>query len=329
MHDLPKRLEQSEAYWLIIGGTGFVGRALAEVLSRPAHQARRPRLLVPTRHRAHAQRLSHLPTVDVVQADVHDDGDLQRLVAGASAIVNLVGVLHGDEAAFDRAHAALPRRLAQACQAAGVRRVVHVSAIGASAEAPSKYLRSKARGEAFLRAADLDLTILRPSVVFGAQDQFLNLFARLQRVLPLMALAGGEARFAPVWVGDLAEAIARCLEQPATIGQTYECVGPEVLTLAQLVQAAGRYAGHARPIVPLPMWMGRLQAALFECLPGEPLMSRDNLDSMQVPNIATPGQPGLPALGIQPATLDSVAPGYLSPRHGTSRLEALRARHPT
>ncbi|MBT9599217.1 MAG: complex I NDUFA9 subunit family protein [Vitreoscilla sp.] len=314
------------AHWLVLGGTGFVGRALCEALSRPEH-ADGPRLLVPSRRPAHGQLLRMLPRVDLIETDVHDDAALAGLVAGADAVVNLVAILHGSEAAFERVHVALPRRLAAACRAAGVRRVVHVSAIGATPDAPSRYLRSKARGEAVLREAGLDLTVLRPSVIFGASDRLLNLFASLQRFAPVVPLAGASARFQPVWVGDVAEALARCLEQPGTVGRTFECTGPEEMTLADLVRAAGRYAGHERPVVPLPDALARLQARLMEWAPGEPLMSRDNLDSMRMPNIATPGVPGLPALGITASPLSAVAPGYLAPGQRCGRLDAARAVH--
>lgn len=338
MHDLPKPSDEAAhvppvigpeaaAYWLVLGGSGFVGRALTEVLCRPEHDIDSPRLLVPTRQRLHAVGLGHLPKVDVVQADVHDDSDLAKLVDGAAAVVNLVGILHGDEAAFEQAHIALPRRLARACRASGVRRVVHVSALGAGEKAPSMYLRSKARGEAILRDAGLELTVLRPSVMFGSEDRLLNLFAKLQRFLPVLPLAGADARFAPVWVGDVAEALARCLADPKSIGEAYECTGPEVLTLAQLVQAAGVYAGHASHLLPLPAWLGNLQAALLEWWPGTPLMSRDNLASMRVPSVATPGRPGLAALGIRPTALDGVAPLYLGQRYGCARLDSMRAQH--
>ena len=337
MHDLPKPSDEAThvppvmgpeaaAYWLVLGGSGFVGRALAETLCRPSHDEG-PRLLIPTRQRAHALRLGHLPKVDVVQADVHDDGDLAKLVAGADAVIHLVAILHGNEAAFDQVHVALPRRLAAACREAGVRRVVHVSALGASTNAPSHYLRSKARGEAALRSAGLDLTVLRPSVIFGAEDRLTNLFARLQRFAPVLPLAASDARFQPVWVGDMAEALARCLADPQTIGQTYECAGPDVMTLAELVSASGRYAGHASRIVALPPTLSRWQAALMEWWPGTTLMSRDNLDSMQVPSVAALERPGLAALGIRATALDSVAPDYLGGVAGCARLDMLRAQH--
>jgi NADH dehydrogenase len=312
--------------WLVLGGTGFVGRALARTVVRDGTRAG-PRLLVPTRRRAHAQALSLLPGVDVIEADVHDDAALTDLVAGAEAVVNLVAVLHGDEARFEQVHVGLPRRLAAACLRTGVRRLVHVSALGVAADAPSRYLRSKARGEAVLRDAGLDLTLLRPSVIFGAEDRLLNLFAALQRFAPVVPLAGAEARFQPVWVGDVARAIARCLADPRTIGQTYECAGPQQMTLADLVRAAGRWAGHPRPVLPLPAAAATLQALLMECLPGEPLMSRDNLASMRVPNVATPGSPGLAALGVAATPLAAVAPAYLGPDARQTARDRQRARH--
>jgi NADH dehydrogenase len=314
---------------LILGGTGFVGRALCGTLSRAAAAAPSGsslRLRVPTRHFPHAQALQPLSLVDVLEADVHDDAALERLVQGCDAVVNLVAILHGSEAAFEATHVQLPTRLAAACAKAGVRRMVHVSALGVGPEAPSRYLRSKARGEAVLRGADLDLTVLRPSVIFGAEDRFLNLFARLQAVAPVVPLAGAHARFQPVWVGDVAEAIVRCLADPKTIGLTFECAGPEVKTLAELVQLAGAAAGHARPVLPLPDGLARLQAWAMELAPGEPLMSRDNVDSMRVPNVASGLLPGLSALGIEATPLLAVVPGMLAPGTGTGRLDGWRSR---
>lgn len=304
---------------LILGGSGFVGRHLCEKLARLQWRA-----TVPTRRASNAQHLQTLPLVNVVSADVHDETTLARLVAGHDAVVNLVAILHGNAAAFERTHVELPAKLARACLAAGVPRLVHVSAIGADDRhpeaAPSLYLRSKSRGEAVLKAevADgLQLTVLRPSVIFGAEDHFLNLFARLQKLFPFMPLAGAQARFQPVWVEDVAQAVVQCLQQPATIGQTHELCGPSVYTLKQLVQLAGRAAGvnhgRGRPVIPLPMVLGRLQALLMELAPGQPLMSRDNLDSMRVANVASGRLPGLAALGITPAALTAIAPGYLGP----------------
>ena len=312
------------AHILILGGSGFVGASLCERLVERERGG--GRIVVPSRHPARAQHIRPLPTVELVAADLYDDAQLARLVIGSDAVVNLVAQLHGSEAAFQRTHVELPRRLGEACRAAGVRRVLHVSALGASPSAPSRYLRSKAAGEAALQAAGLDLTLLRPSVIYGERDRFLNLFATLQKVFPLLPLAGAPARFQPVWVEDVASAIVRCLDDPTTIGQTIECTGPRELTLRELVQRAGRWSGHPRPVFGLPAGLATLQALMLEALPGEPLMSRDNLASMQVANVASGSLPGLERLGIAAADIDSVAPTWLDPRRGIARLETWRAR---
>jgi len=307
---------------LVLGGTGFVGRSVCE---RLVERNASTRLTVATRRLAQAKSVQFLPTVDPVECNVHDDAQLARLVTGHDAVVNLIAILHGSAADFEQVHVQLARRLAAACAAVGVKRLVHVSALGVSADAPSHYLRSKAEAEAILQAAPLQLSVLRPSVIFGAGDSFLNLFAALQSVFPVMPLAGVDARFQPVWVEDVSEAVLRCLERPDTIGQTYECAGPQVYTLGELVRLAGRLSGHQRPIVALPESLGRLQAAAMELMPGVPLMSRDNILSMRVPNVATGQLPGLKALDIDAASLLSVAPSYLSAGQGVARLDRWRA----
>ncbi|MEY3611464.1 MAG: hypothetical protein RJB14_1186, partial [Pseudomonadota bacterium] len=245
------------------------------------------------------------------------------------AVVNLVAVLHGSEERFESVHVDLPGKIASAMKKAGVRRLVHISALGADPQGLSMYQRSKARGETVLHNAGLQLTVLRPSVIFGAEDKFLNLFADLQAVAPFMPLAGSGTRFAPVWVADVARAVAVCLQKPDTIGQTYEICGPDVMTLGELVQRAGQWAGvnqcRGRPVIGLPMWVGWLQAAAMELAPGEPLMSRDNLASMKVDNIATGQYPGLQALGIAAASAAGVAPTYLGHRGPRSKLNRWRA----
>jgi len=306
----------------VLGGSGFVGRALCERLSASSASLR---IVVPTRRLQHARPLWPLPALDVLQADVHDERELTQVLAGCDAVVNLVAILHGSADEFERVHVALPRRLAQACAAAGVRRVVHLSALGVASAAPSHYLATKAAGEAVLQQAPLALTLLRPAVMFGAEDHFMNLFARLQAVLPLMPLACAGAGFQPVWVDDVAAAIVACLLRPESAGEVYECAGPRVYTLSRLVHLAGQWSGHDRPQLRLPLWAGQLQALALELLPGPPLMSRDNLKSMQVPNIPSGQRPGLDALGIRPTALEAVAPLYLGAQDGRARLEPLRA----
>ncbi|ODV05181.1 MAG: NAD-dependent dehydratase [Rubrivivax sp. SCN 70-15] len=312
---------------VVLGGTGFVGRALCERLVERSQGG--GRVVVPTRRLAHGVALRPLPTLELVEADVHDAAALTRLIAGADAVVNLVAILHGSAARFQRVHVELPRTVARACAAAGVRRLVQVSALGVGPQAPSNYLRSKTEGEAVLQAqaqaGRLALTLLRPSVIFGAEDRFLNTFAALQALAPLIPLAGSHAHFQPVWVDDVATAIAACLDRPQSIGKTYELVGPKVYTLSELVRLAGRWSGHERPQIALPEFAARLQALAMECLPGEPLMSRDNVASMRVPNVASGQLPGLEALGIRATALDAVAPGYLGAVSGRARLERLRA----
>lgn len=309
---------------LVLGGSGFVGRSVCERLVR-----RFPglHLVVPTRRLLHAGHLRVLPGIEIVQADVRDAARLTALARGCDAVVNLVAILHGSAAEFDTVHRALPEALARALHGAGVMRLVHISALGVANGAPSNYLRSKAAGEAALEAGKLALTMLRPSVIFGAHDRFLNLFARLQALAPVVPLAGGHVQFQPVWVEDVAEAVVTTLADGQWIGCTIECAGPQVMTLSEIVRLAGRLAGHERPQIPLPGWAARLQATTFEMLPGTPLISRDNLDSMKVPNIASGRLPGLADLGITPASIGAVAPGYLSPGQGVARLDAWRSTH--
>jgi len=310
---------------LVLGGSGFVGRHVCEQLARLGWQ-----ITVPTRRAAHAESIQSLPGLTVIEASVHNAADLARLMPGHDAVVNLVAVLHGNEQRFEQVHVDLPGLIASAMKKAGVQRLVHISALGADPQGPSMYQRSKARGETVLRNAGLQLTVLRPSVIFGAEDKFLNLFADLQAVVPFMPLAGRGTRFQPVWVADVARAVVTCLQKPDTIGQTYELCGPDVLTLGELVQRAGQWAGvnhgRGRPVIGLPRWMGWLQALAMEMAPGEPLMSRDNLASMKVDNIATGQLPGLQALGIAPAAPAGVAPTYLGHRGPRSRLDGWRAR---
>ena len=320
---------------LVIGGSGFIGSRLVNALSLGNHF-----VTVPTRRRQRARHLVQLPLVDVVEADVHDDAALARLVAGRDAVVNLVGILHGKRGQpygpdFARAHVELPRRIAAACAQHGVRRVVHMSALGADVNGPSMYLRSKGDGEAALKAqAGLDLTLFRPSVVFGPGDKFLNTFASLQRVFPVVPLAGAKTRFAPVYVGDVVTAFVSSLVGPQardTIHQTYELCGPNAYTLAELVRLSGQWArvggGCGRTILPLPDALGRLQALLMELAPGEPLMSRDNLDSMKVDSVCSGAAPGfVPALGVpHPESLEAIAPTYLDPKYQESEYGQMRA----
>lgn len=325
---------------LILGGTGFVGAQVCEQLVRDGWH-----LTVLTRRRRNAQHLLHLPPLTVLEVDVHDEAALTQALVGHDAVVNLVAILHGDEAAFHRVHVALPDKLARACRASGVTQLVHISALGVNGRqpesAPSMYLRSKGQGEAVLAQAAaggaLALTCLRPSVIFGAGDRFLNVFAGLQKYAPVVPLACAEARFQPVWVGDVARAVVQSLTPwGGGVGQDspriVELCGPQVFTLRQLVQLAGRLSGvrggRGRPVIGLPAWLGRLQASLMALKPGEPLMTADNLDSMRTDNVASGAWPDLASLGICPRALGGIAGDYLTASHPARGLVGLRAKRP-
>jgi NADH dehydrogenase len=291
---------------LVLGGSGFVGGHVCEALNRAGIS-----MTVVTR-RLPARSVQMLPKVTVVQADVHDPQALTALMPGHDAVINLVAILHGDRHAFDKVHVQLPRQIAHACVQTGVKRMLHVSALGADQHGPSLYQRSKAQGEAALQSEvvhGLQLTVLRPSVVFAENDAFIQLFARLQSTAPLVPLAGAETRFQPVWVQDVAQAVVYALMHRETIGRVYELAGPHIYTLKQLVEHAGAWTGHPRPVFGLPQPLAYLQALLMEMMPGAPLMSRDNLASMQVDNISDGKLPGLAELGvINPASIQSVFP---------------------
>jgi uncharacterized protein YbjT (DUF2867 family) len=314
---------------LVVGGSGFIGRHLVAALA-----ARGVRVAVPTRRRERAKHLILLPTVDVVETDIFAPGVIEQLAAGRDAVINLVGILHGrrgrpDERGpndygpdFARVHVELPQAIVAACRATGARRLMHVSALTASPNAPSEYLRSKAIGEGVVLAADdLDATAFRPSILFGPEDKFLNNFAALLRFLPGLALPCPEAKFQPVYVGDVVRAMLAALEDPETRGKAYELCGPHVYTMKALVEYVCAATGRRRIIVGLPERLSYLQARLMEWTPG-PLMTRDNYYSMQVPNVCS----GTFPFGIQPQALEAVAPGYLAPSGPRERYPQLRWR---
>jgi uncharacterized protein YbjT (DUF2867 family) len=293
---------------LLIGGSGFIGSHVARRLA-----VRGLRVTVATRRREGAKHLFTLPTVDVVEADVYDDAALARLCTGQDAVVSLVGVLKGGNGepygpGFARAHVDLPGRIARAAWAAHIPTLVHISALKAAADAPSGYLRSKAAGENAVRAAFPGATILRPSVVFGDGDSFLNMFAKLLKYAPVMPLASPGARFQPVWVGNVADAIVEALLRPEVEGQTFELCGPCEYTLRELVELTAKVTGRRRWVVGLSPMLSWAQAFALELVGGP--MTRDNLLSMSVPNVCEAGCT-LP-FNLAAAALEDVAPRYLA-----------------
>ena len=303
---------------VVLGGSGFVGRHIvARLVGSGA------RVLVPTRSRERAKHLVLLPTVDVVEADVHDAPTLGRLTAGAAAVINLVGIISETRRSdFERVHVELARKVVAACRGAGVRRLLHMSALHADTDGPSRYLVSKGQAEALVAASDLDWTIFRPSVIFGREDSFLNLFARLERMLPVIALACPQAKLQPVWVGDVADAFVLALGSERMWKQRYALCGPRVYTLRELVAYVGEVTGENRPIVPLGPALSRLQARLLELLPGK-LMTRDNLASMTIDNVCGDAYPEV--LGGPPTALEAIVPAYLAPIAARTRYAKFRA----
>jgi len=303
---------------VVFGGSGFVGRHLVARLAAAGHA-----IVVPTHRREAAKHLILLPTVEVVEADVFDRVALARLLAGANAVVNLVGILNeSGRATFARSHVELARVLTAACAASGIRRFLQMSALHADPAGPSRYQRSKGEAEAIVRSSSPGWTIFRPSVIFGPEDSFLNLFSRVARLLPVIALASPNARFQPVYIGDVAHCMSHALTDDATEGQSYDLCGPSVYTLRELVRYVGEVSGADRPIVPLGAGLSKLQATMLEMLPGK-LMSRDNLASMSRDSVCDCPFPAI--FGIRPTALEAVAPEYLAPAAMRSHYAAYRA----
>ena len=274
----------------LLGGTGFVGRHLLGRLSALGY-----RITVPTSSRERAKDLLVLPSVEVVEANIHDSATLTRLLAGHGAVINLVGILHGSHKDFVQAHVKLPHKVMDACRAHGIKRYLHMSALGADTGSKSFYQHSKGEGERLVlepsREHDLDVTVFRPSVIFGPGDSFLNLFADLLRLAPVVPLANGGARFQPVHVTDVAHAIAASLWDEETFGQAYNLCGPDRYTLAELVKLVATTLNLNRRIVPLGTQASLFFAWMMEFKPGRRIMTRDNHYAMQQDNVCPEGFP--------------------------------------
>ena len=289
---------------VVLGGAGFVGSSIVAKLDAAAYQVK-----VLTRHRERAKHLILLPNVQVQACDF---ANLQDALKGCDAVINLVGILHpSGKNTFETVHHQLPRRLAQACDELGISRLLHMSALRAGKYAPSQYLRSKAAGEDAISEFNkkLDITIFKPSVIFGRGDKFLNLFASVIKLVPVMVLGKPQAKFQPIWVEDVADAFVNSLENTSTYGKTYELGGPSVYTLRELVQKVMEVLGKKRPIIGLNKPFSYAQGLMLELLPGK-LMTRDNVRSMEVDNVT---ESAIAAeLGVTPTALEAVIPEYLS-----------------
>ena len=306
---------------VLLGATGFVGHHLLPKLSASGHHC-----LVLSRYPMGCRELSTIPGVELRQTDAFDADRLAAQFEGADAAVNMVGILNESGRSgqgFHKAHVELTERVIEACRAAGVGRLVQVSALNAG-KGKSHYLISKGEAEQRIRAAtDIDSTILQPSVIFGEGDSFFNRFASLLKVAPVMPLACPEARMQPVWVGDVVAAIAIALQDQRTIGETLPLVGPRDYSLRELVEFTARTAGLKRRIIDLPDGLARLQARLMDFVPGKPF-STDNYLSLQTEN--TSPENGLLTLGIKPRSIQSVVPGYLTGSPHQHRLDSFRKR---
>jgi len=308
---------------VVLGGTGFVG---SHLIPRLASQGLS--ITVLSRNRERHRELAVLPTVRVVSANVYDPNVLAAHFKGTDAVINLVGILNEsgfDGAGFRRAHVELTRLVIDAMKAAGVSRLLQMSALRAG-EGESWYLKTRGEAEAQVKASGLDWTIFRPSVIFGRGDGLFNRFATLLKLSPVLPLARAEARFAPVYVGDVCAAFERALADRATIGQIYELGGPEVVTLREIVTMTRDALGLSRLIVGLPDPLGKLQAAIFGLVPGKPL-SLDNFRSLLLDSV--PKRDGLAELGIQPTPMAAIVPRMLRGEDGKQdELDAYRRSRP-
>lgn len=292
----------------IFGGSGFIGRHLVRRLAADGWICR---VAVRDRESALFLKVDGDPgQVVPVVADVTNAKSVENAVVDAKRVVNLVGILYQKgRRTFQRVHVDGAANVAKAAQAAGVERLVQMSAIGADAHSPSEYGRTKAAGEAAAQAGFAGAAIVRPSVVFGPEDDFFNRFAAMARMAPV--LPEFPTRFQPVYVGDVAAAIARVLDDPQTRGKTYELGGPRVITFREFLDLVLTYTGRERPIVPMPMSLAKLQATFLELLPVPPL-TRDQLKLLGRDNVVAPEALTLADLGITPTAMEAVLPTYLA-----------------
>ena len=310
----------------VLGGSGFVGRHLVARLAAAGHRVR-----VPSRHRERHRELLVLPTVDVIHADIHDVEVLTDIITGCDAVINLVAILNeSGRANFRAVHVALPHQIAMACRKQGVKRLLHMSALNAdSKQGASRYLHSKGEGEDLVHATandDLHVTSFRPSVIFGPGDHFFTQFAGLLKLSPILPLPCPNARFAPVYVGDVVHAFIHAIDSKAASGQRYDLCGPRSYSMRELAAYTAQVLGLKRLIIGLPDGLSRLQARVMQLLPGKPF-TMDNYRSLQVDAVCGGAFPAL--FNIAPASVESVLPYYLGRRTPQALYDAIRvqARH--
>ena len=300
----------------VLGGAGFLGSALVAQLSAAGYAVK-----VMTRRRESAKHLLLLPTVKVVQTDVLNTASLRKELQGCDAVVNLIGILHqSKKISFERMHHQFPKQVAKLCAELKIPRLLHVSALGVSANAPSLYLQSKYAGEqAVLKQAGVTSTIFRPSVIFGRGDSFINLFAKLVKLLPVVLLAKPNCRFQPVYVEDVVKVMLASLENSASAGQCYELAGPKVYRLSELVRVVAQAVGKRPIIIGLNNTLSYMQAFFMEWLPVK-LMTRDNVRSMQVDNVSSQSLP----FGIRATPLEAVMTDFLNGQNPRNQYNQLR-----
>lgn len=296
----------------VFGASGFIGRHLVQRLAR-----RGMRVKAAVRRPQRAQFL--VPMGDVGQvvpigADITDDASVAVAVAGADVVINLVAIFYesAGNGRFQAVHVDGAARVARIAKQAGAQRMVHLSGLGADRDSGSRYIRSRGEGEEAVRGAFPGATILRPSAVFGPEDDFFNRLAALAQCAPALPLFGGGAtRYQPVYVGDVADATVNCVHDPATIGQTFELVGPRVYRFAEIVQLVLDVTERRRALVTLPFWVADIIATLASLIPGKPMLTRVQAQMLRLDNVAAPGMPGLAELGIEPTACEVILPTYL------------------
>ena len=304
----------------VLGGTGFLGNSIVAKLDAAGYKVK-----VLTRHRERTKHLILLPNVQVETCNIKDTKTLSSSITGSDVVINLVGILHESRHnSFELVHHQIPRRLAQICSKLGIKRIMHMSALGASKNAPSQYLKSKAKGEAALSeySKKIAITVFKPSVVFGRGDRFLNLFANIVKFLPVVVLAKPEAKFQPIWIEDVANAMLNSIENNATYGQTYELGGPNIYSMKQLVQIVMNCLNKQRLIIGLNDRLSYMQAFMMEWLPIK-LMTRDNVRSMEVDNVTK--STINPVLGIKPTPLEAIVGEYLLNENSRSIYDKYRS----